>query len=228
MLLAKALRPLPEKWHGLTDVETRYRQRYLDLAVNPESRQVFDLRSRLIREVRRFLDERGFVEVETPMMHLMAGGATARPFVTHHNALDLELFLRIAPELFLKRLLVGGMHRVYEINRNFRNEGISTQHNPEFTMLELYQAYVDYQAMMELTEELFVALEERVLEGRGVRWRGEKLDLSRPWRRLTVREAITEYGGVPRRAAGELPSNCSRSSTDGTSSCHRCATTASC
>jgi lysyl-tRNA synthetase, class II len=197
VLLAKALRPLPEKWHGLTDVEARYRQRYLDLAVNPESRRVFELRSRLVRELRGFLDGHGFLEVETPMMQLIAGGAVARPFVTHHNALDLDLYLRIAPELFLKRLLVGGMGKVYEINRNFRNEGISTQHNPEFTMLEFYWAWEGYATLVEFTEELFVHLERTLLPGDGLRWRGERLDLTRPWRRLTVRQAIAELGGVP-------------------------------
>ncbi|HVS02429.1 MAG TPA: lysine--tRNA ligase [Thermoanaerobaculia bacterium] len=197
VLLAKALRPLPEKWHGLTDVETRYRQRYLDLLANPASREVFELRSALVRETRAWLDAQGFLEVETPMMHHLAGGATARPFVTHHNALDVDLFLRIAPELFLKRLLVGGLPKVYEINRNFRNEGISTQHNPEFTMLELYWAWVDYEAVLQLTEELVVHLEERLLGGEGVRWRGEKLDLSRPWPRYTVRGALTRFAGIP-------------------------------
>ena len=196
VLLAKALRPLPEKWHGLTDLESRYRQRYVDLIVNPESRRVFELRSNLVRELRRFFDDHGFLEVETPMMQLIAGGATARPFVTHHNALDLDLYLRIAPELFLKRLIVGGLPRVYEINRNFRNEGISTQHNPEFTMLEFYWAWVDYRALIELTEELFVQLEQKLLPGDGLRWRGERLDLTRPWRRLSVREAIAQLGGV--------------------------------
>ena len=196
VLLAKALRPLPEKWHGLTDVEARYRQRYLDLIVNPESRDVFQLRSALIREARRFFDDRGFLEVETPMMHLLAGGAAAKPFSTHHNALDLDLFLRIAPELHLKRLLVGGFHRVYEINRNFRNEGISTQHNPEFTMLELYWAWVDYHAMMELAEELITTLEERLLPESGLRWQGRRLDLARPWRRLTMRDALHEIAGM--------------------------------
>jgi lysyl-tRNA synthetase class 2 len=196
VLLAKALRPLPEKWHGLTDVEARYRQRYLDLATNPDSRRVFELRSLLVREVRSFLDAKGFLEVETPMMQLVAGGAAARPFVTHHNALDLDLYLRIAPELFLKRLLVGGFPKVYEINRNFRNEGISTQHNPEFTMLELYWAWEDYPSLIELTEELFVHLERALLPGDGLRWRGERLDLTRPWRRLTIRGAIAELGGV--------------------------------
>jgi lysyl-tRNA synthetase, class II len=197
VLLAKALRPLPEKWHGLTDVEARYRQRYLDLATNPESRRVFELRSLLVREVRAFLDERGFLEVETPMMQLLAGGAAARPFVTHHNALDLDLYLRIAPELFLKRLLVGGFPKVYEINRNFRNEGISTQHNPEFTMLELYWAWEDFESLIALTEELFERLESKLLPGDGLRWRGERLDLTRPWRRFTIRGALAELGGVP-------------------------------
>jgi lysyl-tRNA synthetase class 2 len=197
VLLAKSLRPLPEKWHGLTDLESRYRQRYVDLIVNPESRRVFELRSALVREMRRFFDDHGFVEVETPMMQILAGGAAARPFVTHHNALDLDLFLRIAPELFLKRLTVGGMPKVYEINRNFRNEGISTQHNPEFTMLEFYWAWIDYHTLMDFTEELFVHLEQKLLAGDGLRWRGERLDLTRPWRRLSVREATTQLGGVP-------------------------------
>jgi lysyl-tRNA synthetase class 2 len=196
-LLAKALRPLPEKWHGLTDLESRYRQRYVDLIVNPESRKIFELRSNLVRELRRFFDDHGFLEVETPMMQIIAGGAAARPFVTHHNALDLDLYLRIAPELFLKRLTVGGMPRVYEINRNFRNEGISTQHNPEFTMLEFYWAWVDYETLIAFTEELVVHLEQKLLPGDGLRWRGERLDLTRPWRRYTVREAITQLGGVP-------------------------------
>ncbi|MGE3344808.1 MAG: amino acid--tRNA ligase-related protein, partial [Vicinamibacterales bacterium] len=152
--LAKCLLPLPEKWHGLTDVETRYRQRYLDLIVNPDSRRVFETRARVVAGIRRFLNDRGFLEVETPMMQPIAGGALARPFTTHHNALDLPLYLRIAPELYLKRLTVGGFEKVYEINRNFRNEGISTQHNPEFTMLEFYEAYVDYQHLMTMTEEM--------------------------------------------------------------------------
>ncbi len=152
--LAKCLLPLPEKWHGLTDIETRYRQRYLDLIVNPDSRKVFETRAQVVAGIRRFLNARGFLEVETPMMQPMAGGALARPFITHHNTLDIDLFLRIAPELYLKRLTVGGMDRVYEINRNFRNEGISTQHNPEFTMLEFYEAYVDYEHLMRMTEEM--------------------------------------------------------------------------
>jgi lysyl-tRNA synthetase, class II len=198
VLLAKALRPLPEKWHGLADVEARYRQRYLDLATNPESRRVFEVRSRLVAGIRRFLDARGFLEVETPMMHLIPGGATARPFKTHHNALDLDLYLRIAPELFLKRLLVGGLPKVYEINRNFRNEGISTRHNPEFTMLELYWAYVDHEALMELVEEMLVELVGEVVGGEGgggeaIEWKGEAIPLARPWRRLSIRQAVVEH-----------------------------------
>jgi lysyl-tRNA synthetase class 2 len=198
VLLAKALRPLPEKWHGLADVETRYRQRYLDLIANPESRQVFETRAAIVRGIRSFLDQRGFVEVETPMMHLIPTGANARPFTTHHNALDLKLYMRIAPELFLKRLTVGGMHRVYEINRNFRNEGISTQHNPEFTMLEFYWAYVDFHALMALTEEMFVELARQLHGGTALAWKGGTLDLTPPWRRLSIREAIVEFAGVPR------------------------------
>ena len=172
-LLAKALRPLPEKWHGLADIEIRYRQRYLDLVANPESRRVFEIRAGIVRGMRAFLDRHGFLEVETPMMQPIPGGAAARPFVTHHNALDIDLYLRIAPELYLKRLLVGGLHRVYEINRNFRNEGISTQHNPEFTMLEFYWAYSDYEQLMDVTEEMiwpssrrsFSGTEEALLSG---------------------------------------------------------------
>jgi lysyl-tRNA synthetase class 2 len=199
-LLAKALRPLPEKWHGLADVETRYRQRYLDLATNEDSRQVFEARAAIVRGLRELLDARGFLEVETPMMQVIPGGATARPFKTHHNALGMDLYLRIAPELYLKRLLVGGIPRVYEINRNFRNEGISTRHNPEFTMLEFYWAYADYRQMMELTEELISSLAERtrILLGREqLTWEGRPIDLARPWQRLTMREAITRYADVP-------------------------------
>ena len=199
-LLAKALRPMPEKWHGLADIEARYRQRYLDLASNEESRQVFEVRAAIVRGIRQFLDARGFLEVETPMMHLIPGGATARPFKTHHNALDLELYLRIAPELFLKRLLVGGIPRVYEINRNFRNEGISTRHNPEFTMLEFYWAYADYRDMMDLTEEMISELAQIAMEVQGkdqITWEGQPVDLARPWARVTMREAIVQHGGVP-------------------------------
>jgi lysyl-tRNA synthetase class 2 len=199
-ILSKAVRPLPEKWHGLADVETRYRQRYLDLATNEESRRVFEVRAGVVKGIREFLDARGFLEVETPMMQIIPGGATARPFKTHHNALDIELYLRIAPELYLKRLLVGGIPRVYEINRNFRNEGISTRHNPEFTMLEFYWAYADYRQMMDLTEELISGLAERArtLQGKDqLTWEGQPIDLTRPWKRLSMREAITHYTGVP-------------------------------
>ncbi len=206
VLLAKALRPMPEKWHGLADVETRYRQRYLDLIANPESRRVFEIRAAIVRGVRDFLDRRGFIEVETPMMHLLPTGANARPFVTHHNALDLKLYMRIAPELFLKRLTVGGMHRVYEINRNFRNEGISTQHNPEFTMLEFYWAYVDFHALMTLTEELFVELAQKIHGGTSLPWKGGTLDLSAPWRRVSIRDAIVEFAGVPRERLDDAES----------------------
>ncbi len=189
--LAKALRPLPEKWHGLRDVETRYRRRYVDLVVNPEAREVFLLRGRLVRALRAFLDARGFVEVETPMMQPIPGGAVARPFVTYHNALGMDLYLRIAPELYLKRLVVGGFERVYEINRNFRNEGVSTQHNPEFTMLEFYQAYADYADLMQLTEQLFVEL-ARGLRGRlDLTWGPHGIDLTPPWRRLAFFEGLS-------------------------------------
>ena len=194
--LSKSLRPLPEKWHGLKDVETRYRQRYVDLIVNEEVRAVFLLRARLVAAMRRFLDARGFLEVETPMMQPIPGGAIARPFKTHHNALGMDLYLRIAPELYLKRLLVGGFERVYEINRNFRNEGISTQHNPEFTMLEFYQAYADYTDLMELTEALFVELAQSVLGRLTLAWGGHTIDLTPPWRRLTFFEGISEALGA--------------------------------
>jgi lysyl-tRNA synthetase class 2 len=195
-LLAKALRPLPEKWHGLADVETRYRQRYLDLVVNPESRRVFEIRAALVRGIRHYFDERGFVEVETPMMQVIPGGAAARPFKTHHNALDLDLYLRIAPELYLKRLVVGGMHRVYEINRNFRNEGISTQHNPEFTMLEFYGAYLDYQQLMDIVEELLRGLATAVHGAPTLELAGERLELAGVFPRLAMREAVAHWGGV--------------------------------
>jgi lysyl-tRNA synthetase class 2 len=201
-LLAKALRPLPEKWHGLADLEARYRQRYLDLIANPESRRTFEIRAALVAGIRRFLEARGFLEVETPMMQAIPGGAVARPFVTHHNALDLELYLRIAPELYLKRLLVGGLHRVYEINRNFRNEGISTQHNPEFTMLEFYWAYADYRQLMDLTEEMLVGLAREVLKSEKLSFRGKTVDLTPPWPRLTMAEALERFAGVaPARSA---------------------------
>jgi lysyl-tRNA synthetase class 2 len=195
-MLAKSLRPLPEKWHGLRDVETRYRQRYVDLAVNPEVREIFRLRARLVQGMRAFLEARGFLEVETPMMQPIPGGAIARPFRTHHNALDMDLYLRIAPELYLKRLLVGGLERVYEINRNFRNEGVSTQHNPEFTMLEFYQAYADYTDLMELTETLFAELARTVRGQLTLTWGEHAIDLTPPWRRLPFFSGLSEALGV--------------------------------
>jgi len=196
-LLTKSLRPLPEKWHGLSDVETRYRQRYVDLIVNEGVRDLFRRRSRIISFLRNFLVSRDFLEVETPMMQPIAGGAAARPFVTHHNALDMELFLRIAPELYLKRLLVGGVERVFEINRNFRNEGISTQHNPEFTMLEFYQAYATYEDFMGLTEEMLSSLALSLFGRTTVTVQGETIDFAPPWERMTVAGAVAKYGNVP-------------------------------
>ena len=190
--LAKALLPLPEKWHGLADVELRYRQRYLDLIVSEKSREVYYTRARIIRELRQFFDSRGYIEVETPMMHPIPGGATARPFITHHNTLDIDLYLRIAPELYLKRLTVGGFDRVYEINRNFRNEGISTQHNPEFTMLEFYQAYSSYRELMDLNEQLFAQLAKSITGSTVVRYGEHELDFAK-FTRLTMREAIVKY-----------------------------------
>ena len=192
-LLTKALRPLPEKWHGLTDLESRYRQRYVDLIVNDEARRVFQIRSRAIDAIRRFLQARGFLEVETPMMHPIPGGANARPFKTHHNALDMQLYLRIAPELYLKRLVVGGMERVFEINRNFRNEGLSPRHNPEFTMLEFYAAYADYRDLMDLSEAMLREVAQAVLGTTVVEYQGHRFDFARPFRRLTVRESILEF-----------------------------------
>ena len=195
-VLAKAIRPMPEKYHGLADREVRARQRYLDLLSNPESREVFETRSRIVSGVRRFLDGAGFIEVETPMMQPIPGGAVARPFVTHHNTLDLDLYLRIAPELFLKRLIIGGMERVYELNRNFRNEGISTRHNPEFTMLEFYWAYADYELLMDFTEDLVTTVAQEAVGSLQVPWGDEIIDFSRPWRRLTMRDAILEYSDL--------------------------------
>ncbi|MDD5558484.1 lysine--tRNA ligase [Candidatus Methylomirabilis sp.] len=199
-LLSKSLRPLPEKWHGLTDVETRFRQRYLDLIVNRQVADAFRTRSRLIAEIRRFLDSRGFLEVETPMMQAMAGGAMARPFVTHHNALDLTLYLRIAPELYLKRLVVGGFDRVFEINRNFRNEGISTQHNPEFTMLEFYQAYADYRDLMAMTEAMLAHLAKEITGDQEVTYQGQRISFAPPWPRLTLEEALVTLAGLDAEA----------------------------
>jgi lysyl-tRNA synthetase class 2 len=203
-LLSKALRPLPEKWHGLRDVEARYRQRYLDLVMNTQVRELFRIRTEVIRWIREFLDGRGFQEVETPMMQPLPGGADARPFITHHHALDMDLYLRIAPELYLKRLVIGGLDRIYEINRNFRNEGISTQHNPEFTMLEFYQAYATFEDFMVLTEELFETLLMRLGLGTRIRCEGREIDMTRPWTRVRFLDALAEIGGVPRDAFQDL------------------------
>ncbi|TNF33447.1 MAG: lysine--tRNA ligase [Gammaproteobacteria bacterium] len=210
-LLTKSLRPLPEKWHGLSDQETRYRQRYVDLVMNQEVRDTFRIRSNIISYIRRFFDERGFLDVETPMMQAIPGGATARPFITHHNALDMPLFLRIAPELYLKRLVVGGFEKVYEINRNFRNEGLSTRHNPEFTMLEFYQSYSDYHDLMDLTEELLRGICEDVLGTTQIEYQGESYDFSKPFARMTVFESILHFNAdikaddlANRDAAGKI------------------------
>ncbi len=205
-LLCKCLRPLPEKWHGLADVEARYRQRYVDLMVNSEVREVFKTRSRIIRVIRRFFEDRDFLEVETPMMQSIPGGAAARPFITHHNALDMNLYLRVAPELFLKRLLVGGVERVFELNRNFRNEGVSVRHNPEFTMLEFYQGYATYEDLMALTEELFVTVAKEILGSSKVSSGDQVIDLQPPWKRLSLMEAIEEYGKVKREEVATIES----------------------
>ncbi|NTV14446.1 MAG: lysine--tRNA ligase [Desulfobulbaceae bacterium] len=194
--VTKALRPLPEKFHGLTDVETRYRQRYVDLIVNPEVRDTFRKRVEIIRLIRDFLVNRGFMEVETPMMQPIAGGATARPFKTHHNALGMDLYLRIAPELYLKRLLVGGFEKVFEINRNFRNEGLSTRHNPEFTMLEFYQAFATYEDLMDLTEEMISWIAAEVTGSMLITYQGKEVDLSPPWQRYTMDEALNKVAGI--------------------------------
>ena len=192
-LLAKSLRPLPEKYHGLTDLETRYRQRYLDLMMNEKTREVFKVRTKIIQGIRNYLNNLKYLEVETPMMQPIPGGAAAKPFVTHHNVLDMKLYLRIAPELYLKRLVVGGFERVYEINRNFRNEGISTRHNPEFTMLEFYQAYANYEDLMDLTEDLLRTLTKSILNTTTIEYQGEKFDFAKPFERLTVEQAILKY-----------------------------------
>ena len=195
-MITKSLRPLPEKFHGLTDVETRYRQRYVDLIVNPEVRDTFRKRVEIIRLIRDFLSDRGFMEVETPMMQPVPGGATAKPFKTHHNALDTDLFLRIAPELYLKRLLVGGFEKVFEINRNFRNEGLSTRHNPEFTMLEFYQAYATYHDLMDLTEEMISWLAHEVTGTMDITYQGTQVNLAPPWQRYTMEEALEQIAGI--------------------------------
>jgi len=195
-LLTKSLRPLPEKWHGLKDVEERYRRRYVDLIVNQKVREIFLKRARIIEFIRAFLTGRAYIEVETPMMQVIPGGATAKPFRTHHNALGLDLYLRVAPELYLKRLIVGGLERVFEINRNFRNEGISVRHNPEFTMLEFYQAYATYEDLMDLTEEMVSTLVSALTGGFGIAYDGREIDFARPWRRLTMEQALVDYGGI--------------------------------
>ncbi|HHJ16079.1 MAG TPA: lysine--tRNA ligase [Gammaproteobacteria bacterium] len=192
-ILTKSLRPLPEKFHGLTDQETRYRQRYLDLIMNEESRNTFIVRSRIVQFIREFLNQRGFLEVETPMMQAIPGGATARPFTTHHNALDMQLYLRVAPELYLKRLVVGGFEKVYEINRNFRNEGLSTRHNPEFTMLEFYEAYADYHDLMDITEQLLRSMAEYIIGSSVIPYQDDAYDFGKPFTRMTVKESILHY-----------------------------------
>lgn len=195
-MISKSVRPLPEKWHGLSDVETRYRQRYVDLIVTPESRDTFKKRVEIIRYIRNYLSDHGFMEVETPMMQAVPGGATAKPFKTHHNALDMDLYLRIAPELYLKRLLVGGFERVFEINRNFRNEGLSTRHNPEFTMLEFYQAYATYHDLMDLTEEMISGACQQVNGTMEIEYQGTMVNLASPWQRMTMEESLVKVGGV--------------------------------
>ncbi len=195
-LLGKSLRPLPEKWHGLTDIEIRYRQRYLDLIANPKVKEVFLTRALVIQRIREFFNRRGFYEVETPMLHTIPGGATAKPFRTHHNALDMELFLRVAPELYLKRLVIGGVERIFEINRSFRNEGISTLHNPEFTMLEFYQSYATYIEMMEMTEELLCSMVKEIHGGLRLTCQGKEIDFNPPWRRMRFKDSLLEIGGL--------------------------------
>jgi lysyl-tRNA synthetase, class II len=201
--LAKCLHPLPEKWHGLQDVELRYRRRYLDLIMNADVREIFQLRSALVALIRRFFDERGYIEVETPMMHAIPGGALARPFITHHNALDIDLFLRVAPELYLKRLVVGGMEKVYEINRNFRNEGIDAEHNPEFTMLEFYEAYCDYDDMMDMTEKLLGELGRALLGKDELTYGDRTISLRGPFKRIKFMEAISNYSGLAPEKLGD-------------------------
>lgn len=196
VLLSKSLQPLPEKWHGLKDVDIRYRQRHLDLIVNPEIRRTFILRSKIISSMRNYLDRRGFIEVETPILHPIAGGAEARPFITHHNTLDIDLYMRIATELHLKRVIIGGFDKVYEVGRVFRNEGMSIKHNPEFTMIELYQAYADYNDIMDLTEDMISTIAREVLDTTVITYQGEEIDLTPPWRRLSMIDAVKEYTGI--------------------------------
>ncbi len=206
-LLTKALRPLPEKYHGLTDTETKYRQRYLDLIMSDVTRHTFRVRSAVVSYIRQYLDARGYLEVETPMMQMIPGGAAARPFVTHHHALDMDLFLRVAPELYLKRLIVGGFERVYEINRNFRNEGLSTRHNPEFTMLEFYQAYADYRDLINLTEDMLRGLAQTVLNATVINYQGEQYSFDKPFRRLTLKESILHFNPELSATGFESPEN---------------------
>ncbi len=196
ILLAKSLQPLPEKWHGLKDPDLRYRQRYVDLIVNPEVKKDFIVRSKVIKSIREFLDKRNFLEVDTPLLNVIPGGASAKPFITHHNTLDIDLYLRIAPELYLKRLIVGGLERVYEIGRNFRNEGMSIKHNPEFTMLELYQAYTDYNGMMEITENLISNAAQEVLGTTKITYQGQEIDLTPPWSRISMHDAVKQHTGI--------------------------------
>jgi lysyl-tRNA synthetase class 2 len=196
LLLSKSIRPLPEKWHGLTDIETRYRQRYLDLITNPKVKEIFYQRSRIIQLIRQFMDKHDFLEVETPMMQPHAGGAIAHPFKTHHNALDMDFYLRIAPELYLKRLVTGGLERIYEINRNFRNEGISTFHNPEFTMMEFYEAYSTYEKLMSFTEDLFAFIANNIFGGLKINYQNTEINLTPPWRRISVKEALVQIAGM--------------------------------
>jgi len=203
-LLSKSFRTLPEKWHGLKDVEIRYRQRSLDLMVNPQVRETFLKRNRIIRLIREFFDSRDFIEVETPMMQAVPGGAVARPFITHHNAMNMDLYLRIAPELFLKRLIVGGLERVYEINRNFRNEGVSTLHNPEFTMLEFYQTYAAYEDLMSMTEELFCNLAREICGSLTIEYQGHTINLSSPWKRISLDDAVVSFGKINRDALSSM------------------------
>lgn len=203
-LLTKSMRALPEKWHGLSDVETRYRQRYVDLIVNSRAREIVLTRSRIINYLRKYLAEQGFLEVETPMMQPIPGGATAKPFETYHHALDRALYLRVAPELYLKRLLVGGFERVFEINRNFRNEGVSTQHNPEFTMMEFYQAYATYEDLMDITEDMFCGLAQEIFNDEKVPYGDGTVDLKKPWKRLTVRDALLEYTNIEENEIDDL------------------------
>ncbi len=196
VLLSKSLQPLPEKWHGLKDVDLRYRQRYVDLIVNPDVRETFMVRSRIIKAIRKFLDDRGFLEVDTPLLNTIPGGAAAKPFITHHNTLDIDMYLRIAPELYLKRLIVGGLERVYEMGRMFRNEGMSIKHNPEFTLMEVYEAYTDYKGMMDLTEQLVSTVAKEVLGTTKINYQGQEIDLTPPWSRMTMIEAVEKYAGV--------------------------------